>query len=276
MNKLLSSIVVVASLLAGCTTPAWLGNTPASDVTLSFQADIQAPAEPYRIQMPSNYNYTRNNIDHVRVNLYRVDTSGDVQETVGGVPLSVTLPRTGLDTWMVFKGLHNNTTYKLKAYAYGSAVESSDTQISDDASCSVAVPVSLGQNVLAPKVPVVLINRLFSATATSSLNITDGQVSTEPESTDYVRTFDVRIAGTPSAFTINGVAWDTPLSSLFRPTTTASRSYLAITNSTTYPLHFVDLNHGNASLTVPAGAMDRFEVVPSLAALNVQVDVDVP
>jgi hypothetical protein len=185
MKPLGPILLTGALLLSACSSPlGGLGSEEASLTVMPQIADgryaTQATFEPY----------TRSSIDHVVFRLYTVASASVVASaslestvSVGVSPSNVekTLTGSAIDSTVTFKGLHFDTTYRIRAFAY----EADNTLISDFATSYLDVYTRHETVHQIPRVPVKLVDRLFQATATSSLDVTNGTIRTEDEAIDF-------------------------------------------------------------------------------------------
>lgn len=115
--------------------------------------------------------YTQASINHLVLKLYTDD--GSEHDT--GIFKS--LLNAQLNNTIAFSNLKNNTTYRIRAYAYTSSTEDSTTLISSDVDSYVDVVIGTNDRPTLTNIPVKLINRLFNGQATSSLSIISGGYS---------------------------------------------------------------------------------------------------
>ncbi|MNX81539.1 Serine/threonine-protein kinase PknD [compost metagenome] len=166
------------TLLAGCAALP-------SALTATHQASLQIMPQVIagrHVQASLAEGYTASDIHHFKVRLDKLAGDGvDPQQT----PIVVTGEGSAANKGLTITSLASNTTYRLTAFAYKAADEGAESLINDPASSSVDVPVGTGLNAGYKTLPVALINKLFSGTATGSLSLTEGQFITLPTQVKY-------------------------------------------------------------------------------------------
>lgn len=147
-------------VLAGCQLPGTV-QAPA-DETVTLQV---APSSHEGRQVQALVgNYTQASINHLVITLFKLDgTSAEVALTSTDITDS-----TKFTSPVTFTKLKQNTTYRIRAYAYKAAGTASADQISDDANSSVDVPVTTNDAPPLAKLQVKLIDVGFNGQATST------------------------------------------------------------------------------------------------------------
>ncbi|MBO9542325.1 hypothetical protein J7643_17175 [bacterium] len=187
------------TLLAGCAAlPSAL--TTAHQATLQIMPQVIAGR---RVQVSDAQGYTAADIHHFKVRLDKL--AGDVVDPQHS-PIVVTSEGSTANKGLTITSLASNTSYRLTAFAYKAADEGAESLINDPASSSVKVSIGTGQNAGHKTLPVALINKLFSGTATGSLSLTEGQLVTSDAQVKYGALLNTLLA--TDLVTPNGVAYD--------------------------------------------------------------------
>lgn len=124
--------------------------------------------------------FTKADVDHVTLHVYKLTGAVEtpVVDTVTfiGQPLVRPIRADELHTPITLTRLAQATTYRLRAKAYRSLGGTLTELISLDAGSYVDVAVGTDDRPVAAALPVVLVDRLFSGTSTTSFAFTDGNV----------------------------------------------------------------------------------------------------
>ncbi|MBO9542521.1 hypothetical protein J7643_18190 [bacterium] len=186
-------ILLATTLTVACTSdPAGLAGARNANAKLSLVAAVQDGS--FRTQAVLDP-YTRSSIAHVTFKLYTV--SGDQETAVirDGSPVELDVASGSLDLPFTFENLRNDTTYRVKASAYkaaGTAI--ADLISTQDVSSSLDIAIGKDVTPALQPVPVKLVDRLFAATGTTNLAVTDGAYTFQNE----------RITVGPRTITITG------------------------------------------------------------------------
>ncbi|HEY9899306.1 MAG TPA: hypothetical protein V6D00_09010 [Pantanalinema sp.] len=169
-----------AMLLAGCAVPL-AGNLAGRDASLSVVSAVQDGGLRTQSTLTA---YTKASIARVTLKLYTLDASGTPSPVMDGASqVQADVSSTAIDKPVTFKSLHRKTTYRIKAFAYKGTSEATDDLISTtDANSYRTIRVDRSLTPTITSVPVKLIDRLFKAEGTSSLEVTDGTITHETES----------------------------------------------------------------------------------------------
>ncbi|MNX73455.1 hypothetical protein D3C86_1048520 [compost metagenome] len=186
-------VLLATSLTVACTSDfVGLAGARNANAKLSLVAAVQDGS--FRTQAVLAP-YTRSDIAHVTFKLYTASGSQETAVIRDGSPVELDVASGSLDLPFTFENLRNDTTYRVKASAYkaaGTAI--ADLISTQDASSSL--DIAIGKDVTPPlqPVPVKLIDRLFAATGTTNLAVTDGAYTFKNE----------RITVGPRTITITG------------------------------------------------------------------------
>ncbi|MBO9541291.1 hypothetical protein J7643_11940 [bacterium] len=172
-------------VLGACTVPLH-GTAIAEDLAVTLRPVVSAADYQTQTQ-PDLTPYRAQDIEHLVIGLYTVDGSVETQVVRGGVPVTADVPRASLGGSVTFNNLHSDTTYRFRAFAYKASGTATDDLISQTATGS-HVDVSIGRNTrpTLAALPVRLVDRLFSATASGTIVVTPGSVVHEDESMTFV------------------------------------------------------------------------------------------
>lgn len=172
--------LLATTLTVACTSDlAGLVGASNANAKLSLVAAVQDGA--FRTQAALNP-YTKSSIDHVTFKLYTV--AGDQETAVirDGSPVEIDVASGSLDLPFTFENLRNDTTYRVKALAYKAAgTASSDLISTQDASSALDIAIGKDVTPVLQPVPVKLIDRLFAASGTTNLAVTDGSYTFKNE-----------------------------------------------------------------------------------------------
>ncbi|HEY9899838.1 MAG TPA: hypothetical protein V6D00_11700, partial [Pantanalinema sp.] len=161
-------------LLAGCALVAG-PTTPSGSATLSLQPTVQSGG--YRTQTVVNA-YAQADINHLQVKLFKV-VSGSEQAILGtgGSQLMLDLPQASLSAPVTFSNLNYDTTYRVRAYAYGDA-GTGNLISATDAGSYVDLAITKDDRPTLANLPVKLIDRTFDGQATASaIAVTPGTLT---------------------------------------------------------------------------------------------------
>lgn len=189
----LPTALLVSSLIVGCTSGlAGLAGVSDGNATLSLVAAVQDGQ--FRTQAVINP-YTKSSIAHVTFKLFTVAGGVENAVTRNGSPVELDVASGSLEAPFTFENLRNDTTYRVKAAAYKAAgTATADLISTQDASSSVDIPVGRDLTPAVQPVPIKLIDRLFAASGTTNLVVTDGSYTYQNE----------RITVGPRTYTITG------------------------------------------------------------------------
>lgn len=164
--KYAATLALGATLLVGCAQSTLTARTsPGGALVLTPRVEAGA----YRAQAVISP-YGEGDIDHLRVQVFTVSGGSESPVLVGGEPLAQDLPGTSLGGSLVFNGLHSNTTYRVRAYAYSAPGTASVDLISLDSASYRDIEVATNERPTAGSLPIQLIDKAFAAT--SSVRIT--------------------------------------------------------------------------------------------------------
>lgn len=173
-------VLLATTLTVACTSDlAGLVGAKNTNAKLSLVASVQDGS--FRTQADLDP-YTRSSIAHVTFKLYTV--AGDQETAVirDGSPVEIDVASDSLDRPFTFENLHNDTTYRVKASAYKApGTASSDLISTQDASSALDIAIEKDVTPTLQPVPVKLIDRLFAATGTTNLVVTDGSYTFKNE-----------------------------------------------------------------------------------------------
>lgn len=156
------SRVAIALTLIGCTT--WKPTT--SSTTLVIKPEVVQGG--FHAQTTINP-YTQSDIEHLTIKLFTFD---DTEHDLG---ISKSIPSAQLANTVSFANLRNNTTYRIKAYAYAASTEDANTLIStSDSNSYVDVIVGTDDRPTLTTLKVKLINKPFNGQGTGSVSVTPG------------------------------------------------------------------------------------------------------
>lgn len=243
MRKAALPFVLLASTLTvACTADlAGLAGARTSNAKLSLVAAVQDGS--FRTQAVLNP-YTRSSIDHVTFKLYSLSGGQETAVTRDGSPVELDVASGSLDLPFTFENLRNDTTYRVKASAYKAAgTAMADLISTQDASSSLDIAIGKDVTPALQPVPVKLIDRLFAASGTTDLAVTDGSYTYNNE----------RITVGPRTLTITGskATWWSldggqttyATAHTFRPVFDTSKLGTAVINGVTryvVPMNFIN------------------------------------
>jgi len=259
-----------ATLLAGCAGP--LSYTLGTD-DAELAIGTQVHDGGYRTQGLGFTAYTKSSIQHVVLALFTVSGGVETPAMNGSTPITADVSKFVLNQDVTFRNLHHATTYRVKAYAYKLAGTAEADLISDPASSSLDIFIGSSQTPTLAKVPVQLIDQPFSATGTSSLDVTDGSISESTESLSVDLGLTITSGGGPN-FVVNGVAANS-LTWHYTPYATTATVSLAIKNAFTSALLITDHNNADSQsnhLLVASGATASLTVNTANGALDVVIE----
>lgn len=241
-QNVLPYVLLATTLTVGCTSDlAGLAGASNGNVKLSLVAAVQDGQ--FTTQAVVNP-YAKSSIAHVTFKLYTVAGDQESAVTRNGAPVELDVASGSMDLPFTFENLHNDTTYRVKALAYKAAGTANVDLISTQDAGS-AVDITIGRNVTPTlqAVPVKLIDRLFAATGTSSLVVTDGSYTYLNETiTVGPRTYT--LTGTKATWwSLDGgqTKYDAPFT--FHPTVDTSKLGTAVINGQTkyvLPTNFIN------------------------------------
>lgn len=246
MNKLTSLALALGSsvLSLGCTSNlAGLAGAGNGSVTLSLVAAVQDGQ--FKTQAIVNP-YTKSSIAHVTFKLYMVAGGQESAVTRNGSPVELDVASGSLDLPFTFENLRNDTAYRVKAMAYKAAgTANADLISTQDASSSLDITIGRDVTPTLQSVPVKLIDRLFAATGTSNLVVTDGSYTYQNERiTMGPRTYT--ITGTKATWwSLDGGQTTHATAFTFRPTVDTSNLGTAVIRGAT--MYVVPTNFVNAT-----------------------------
>ncbi|MBO9541297.1 hypothetical protein J7643_11970 [bacterium] len=210
MRSRLALLASLSLLMVGCvsTSPA-TRTTPAGSLVLTPQVDAGA----FRAQATINP-YQASDINHLRVQLFTVSGGGESPVLVGGVPLVQDLPGTKLGSSLVFGGLHSQTNYRVRAYAYSAPGTASVDLISLDSASYRDIEVTTGDRPTVDTVPVRLIDKDFAATSSVRIAITNPGLTHHVEVTlrrgvTVLATGSIPLASLPATYMLGSLGANT-------------------------------------------------------------------
>ncbi len=173
-------VLLATTLTVACTSDlAGLVGARNANAKLSLVAAVQDGS--FRTQAVLDP-YTRSSIAHVTFKLYTVAGGQETAVIRDGSPVEIDVASGSLDLPFIFENLHNDTTYRVKALAYkASGTASSDLISTQDASSSLDIAIGKDVTPTLQPVPVKLIDRLFAATGTTNVAVTDGSYTFQNE-----------------------------------------------------------------------------------------------
>lgn len=173
LSSLLAALLLAPTAgLASCSIPAPTTALASGTGRISLQAEV---GDRVRGTLNVISPYTQADIDHVVLKLFSV-VSGVETPVLGpdSTQVTVDIPSTVLGRPVVFSSLANDTTYRVRAFAYQTAGESASDLISDESTSFVDVTVGSDSAPQMASVPVLLIDKAFEAEATSAMSVTTG------------------------------------------------------------------------------------------------------
>ena len=165
MNHRLLTSCVGLILLAGCASPS-IPLSTSGGATLSVRPVVSAGG--YRTQTLLHA-YTQADIYHLQIKLFNVQANGTEIPVLAAnnQPLMLDVPNASLSVSVEFTSLHQNTTYRIRAYAYSDPATASLISTTD-AGSYVDVTVGMDDRPTMANLPVQMINQIFSGEATAS------------------------------------------------------------------------------------------------------------
>ncbi|MBO9542316.1 hypothetical protein J7643_17130 [bacterium] len=174
-KKSLAGLALLGALLGGCATSTMTSSTTGG---ASLQVTPEVASGQYRTQTLAPLTYTRDDIRHLVVKLYKVTPEGEQPAMNGANPIQLDLdadPRFGFSANLTFTNLHPWTDYRVRGYAYKAPGTAESDLISLDASSSIDITVENVDRVYAKRLKIQLIDRVFNGQATAStVTFTDG------------------------------------------------------------------------------------------------------
>jgi sugar lactone lactonase YvrE len=170
MNPMRPAMILSGLLLAGCSLP-FVSTGSRGDLTLAIQPRVQDGS--YRSIASTVPVYTTSSIQHVVLKLYDV-TAGETAVVRNGLPVTADVLGGALGKPVTFSNLHQNTTYRIRAYAYKASGEDAGNKISLDAGSYVDVVVGTDPHPAISSLPIQLTNSLFNGAGTSSIDVVAG------------------------------------------------------------------------------------------------------
>lgn len=167
------ALAAMAVAVAGCTSllhPAG----PTGGVSGTIRVRAVVPEGPYMAQAVVKA-YKKADIDHVVVKLL---DSSDNPVTVNSAEVKADIASGSLSTEITFGNLRQNTTYKIKGFAYKAAGTAEADLISVTADSVVTVSLTNDDRPAIAQLPLILKSATFAGFASSSFDVVAGSLKT--------------------------------------------------------------------------------------------------
>ena len=174
------ALAVAVALTPACAASAPPGPTGAARATLAIQPVVKSGL--FRAQ-PVITPYTKTSVQHLVLALFAVSGGTETAVTDGSsAPIQKDVPNTGMDAPVLFTRLHQNTAYRVRAYAYKAAGNADGDLISDGERSYIDVVVGTDDRPDVSTVQVYLVDQAFAAQGSGSLSFVAGGYSPSSES----------------------------------------------------------------------------------------------
>lgn len=119
--------------------------------------------------------YTEDSVNHLIVKLFVLKDSAEAQaKDSNGELISQDIAKAHVGGTLVFENLHNDTTYRVRGYAYKAAGTDAENLISVDDKSYVDIAVLQDDRPTVQTLTIQLMDRPFAAQATTSIGLKDG------------------------------------------------------------------------------------------------------